>query len=242
LLTGNDNKKDRTELVLAITPRIVRLPSVPESDLSSFWSGKEDEPSTISPYSSFVEEPVPVSEQPAALQKPTGTPLPLETVQPSTAPVQAPVTAPVTQPAPPQQGESQGTLTITAPPTVATGSQFTVEVKSEGAANLYNTPFVLTFDPKVVEPVGVAEGNFMKQDGKQTVFRSTIDKNTGNIRIALNRVGNVGGVSGSGTIISALFKSKAKGLAGFGVQDANFSDAEGNPVMMNSFNVAVEIR
>jgi general secretion pathway protein D len=82
----------------------------------------------------------------------------------------------------------------------------------------------------------------MKQDGRQTVFRTTIDGKSGKIRVALNRVGNVGGVSGSGTLISALFRAKAKGLAGFGVQDPNFSDAEGNPVVLNSFNVAVEIR
>jgi general secretion pathway protein D len=242
LLTGNDNKKDKTELVLAITPRIVRLPSAPESNLSSFWSGKEDEPSTTSPYSSFIEEPGPTAEQPAPTQKPAGSPIPLETVQPSTPPAPVPAPAPVTQPALPQQGESQGTLTITAPPAVSAGSQFTVEVKTAGAANLYSTPFVLTFDPNVVEPVGVSEGNFMKQDGRQTVFRTTIDGKSGKIRVALNRVGNVGGVSGSGTLISALFRAKAKGLAGFGVQDPNFSDAEGNPVVLNSFNVAVEIR
>jgi len=242
LLTGNDNKKDKTELVLAITPRIIRLPSAPETDLSSFWSGKEDEPSTTSPYSSFMEEPAPVNEQPAAAQKPAGAPIPMETVQPGAVPAPVPAPAPAIQPASPQQGQSQGSINITVPTAASLGTQFTVEVKAAGASNLYSTPFVLAFDPSMVTPLGVSEGNFMKQDGQQTVFRSTIDEKTGKIRVALNRVGNVGGVSGSGTMVSALFKAKAKGTARFGVQDANFSDAEGNPVGLNSSNVAVEIR
>lgn len=53
-VTGTD---DKNELVLAVTPRIVRAITIPECNVASFWSGKEDEPSTAKPYSSFVEEP-----------------------------------------------------------------------------------------------------------------------------------------------------------------------------------------
>ncbi len=236
LLTGNDNRRDKTELVLALTPRIVRLPSVPEPNLSSFWSGKEDEPSTTSPYSSFTQEPDLVSAQPAALQKPAGPTLPLEAVPPKAAPLQEPVQAPSVP------KEEHGTLTITAPPGVASGEQFNLEVKSAGSLNLYGAPFTLTFDPNLVEVIGVAEGNFLKQDGKKTEFRTSIDRANGKISVVLNRVGSVGGVSGSGTLVSALFKAKNKGLAAFGAQDAKFVTPEGSSVAISPYNVAVEIR
>ena len=57
LLSSNTNTNDKTELILAITPRIVRAVSVPEPDVASFWSGKEDEPSATKPFSSFAQEP-----------------------------------------------------------------------------------------------------------------------------------------------------------------------------------------
>ncbi|QXE91120.1 cohesin domain-containing protein [Geomonas subterranea] len=51
--TGDSN--DKSELLLAITPRIVRGVTVPENDVAAFWSGREDEPSTDKPYKSFIE-------------------------------------------------------------------------------------------------------------------------------------------------------------------------------------------
>ena len=57
LLSNNNDSKTKGELVLAITPRIVRSLMVPDSDVSSFWSGREDEPSATNPYAVFSPEP-----------------------------------------------------------------------------------------------------------------------------------------------------------------------------------------
>lgn len=57
LFSSNDNTSNKSELVLAITPRIVRGITIPEADVSSFWSGREDEPSVTKSYSSFTQEP-----------------------------------------------------------------------------------------------------------------------------------------------------------------------------------------
>ncbi|MDR3579326.1 MAG: cohesin domain-containing protein [Oryzomonas sp.] len=58
LLSNNNDSKSKTELVLAITPRLVRGVTVPQIDLSAFMSGKEDEPSLVRPLGAFEEEPV----------------------------------------------------------------------------------------------------------------------------------------------------------------------------------------
>lgn len=57
LFSSHDNSGDKTELILAITPRIVRGIAVSEPEISSFWSGLEDDPSVAPHYSSFVQEP-----------------------------------------------------------------------------------------------------------------------------------------------------------------------------------------
>lgn len=56
LFTNTNEGADKTELLLAITPRIVRGVTVPEGDIAAFWSGREDEPSSNKPYSSFTQE------------------------------------------------------------------------------------------------------------------------------------------------------------------------------------------
>jgi general secretion pathway protein D len=54
-LTNNSDDDNKTELILAITPRLVRGITVPPPDEALFWSGKEDEPSVTRVYSSFEE-------------------------------------------------------------------------------------------------------------------------------------------------------------------------------------------
>jgi general secretion pathway protein D len=71
LLTGTNKTNDKTELILAITPHIVRAITAPDADVASFWSGKEDEPSVANPYASFVQEPDIPSPQPAVPASPT---------------------------------------------------------------------------------------------------------------------------------------------------------------------------
>lgn len=58
LLSGYDTSKGKTELILAITPRLVRSVTVPLNNLMSFSSGKEDDPSLLKPMASFEQEPV----------------------------------------------------------------------------------------------------------------------------------------------------------------------------------------
>ena len=57
LFSNHDNSGDKTELILAITPRIIRGISVFDPEVASFWSGVEDDPSTTHKFASFVQEP-----------------------------------------------------------------------------------------------------------------------------------------------------------------------------------------
>lgn len=238
LLSNHDNKKDKTELVLALTPRIVRLPTAPDQDLASFWSGREDDPSTTSPYASFTPEPELTTEKTVTPQKSEVKILPSEIVPPPAPPAQV---TPSAQPQAPVAAP-QGSLNITAPPSVSVGDQFAVTVNASGAQNLYSAPFILLYDPSIIDFVGSTEGNFLKQDGKQTDFKTSVARDTGQVNIVLKRVGNVAGVNGSGTLISAFFKAKKRGIAGFSIQDMKLSTPGGSPVEMTPFNVAVEIK
>jgi general secretion pathway protein D len=108
LFSSHDNSGDKTELILAITPRIVRGITVSDAEVASFWSGLEDDPSVSKQYSSFVQEPeytasaakAPVAQPP--LQS-AGQPLPQNPVQPQRvipAPSQPLPVVPVVEPKP----------------------------------------------------------------------------------------------------------------------------------------------
>jgi general secretion pathway protein D len=88
LISSNETSKDKTELILAITPRLVRGVTVLGPRLSSFSSGKEDDPSLSAPYASFEQEPE--YERPADSSAPPNAALKPQTAPPAPAPQPAP--------------------------------------------------------------------------------------------------------------------------------------------------------
>ena len=100
LFTNTNSSKDKTELMLAITPRLIRGVPVPLPGLASFASGKEDHPSLVRPLSSFDLEPVFESDAPSAGGEKKAAPVPAAAKKPAPAVAPSvPVAAPVPQPA-----------------------------------------------------------------------------------------------------------------------------------------------
>ena len=295
LLSNHNSSKDKTELLLAITPRLVRGVSVPLPGLASFISGKEDDPTLARPMASFDQEAVfdtadklktqpkdgdkntvvpaaktapaaPATPPPAAVippvQKtesavpaasqtvagtvPTPAPIPTQspvpTPAPATAPVQAvvpaPAPAPLPSPAPPQRA----LLQIAAPSSATLGQQFSVDIKVTGVTDLANAPLVLTYDPIFVEFVSMTEGAFMKNDAKPTTFSSKVDTAGGTVSVRLARTVGSGGVSGGGTLATAMFRARNQGPASFAFRNVVFSSANGTAQTVLPFSTAVDIR
>ena len=256
LFTNTSDTNDKTELMLAITPRIVRGVAVPDADVSSFWSGREDDPVATKLYSSFAQEPdfaaqtqpatgqpatgatpgaSPVPSLPGAAKTPTAVALP-KPAQPADA-GQVPVAPPT-----PAQPPERIMLNLLAPPSVKVNDQFTVEVRVADAKNLYNAPFTLVYDPIFVDFVGIEEGGFLKKDGKPTQFRTSVDKNNGQVAVTLNRTGDAPGAGGAGTLATATFKAKNQGPASLGFIGVNFSAPGGKPLEALPYNTAVEVK
>jgi general secretion pathway protein D len=315
LLSSRDTTKDKTELVLAITPRLVRGVTVPIKSLTSFTTGKEDEPSLQRPMASFDQEPVFEGEnkelparqaskptQPTQQTKPTIPPKPVKPTLPAAAAspagpgVAQPVTIPGTtavQPVDPNvkqpvvSGEpavvvpadvknslpqtsgtsdpavttapadttvpaaakpvapvvvKPGLLQIGAPANINVGQQFYVDIKVADVQNLNESLLVLSFDPKLVEHVSTSEGPFLKKDGKPTIFSATTNVAEGTVTIKLTRAPGSGGYSGTGSLVSALFRAKGKGPASFNFQSVSFSTPDGKPLEMLPFSTAVNVR
>lgn len=267
LLTGTNKTNEKTELVLAITPHIVRGITAPDADVASFWSGKEDEPSVAKPYASFVQEPEFPSPQPAApaSSTPQGTPAapavpagsalpglpapPAGSINPAmTAPpagssaIGVPAVAAAPQSASAPNALAKGFLNITAPSAVGLNEQFTIDIVASNLVNLSNAPFVISYDPVFLDYEGAREGPFLKSDGTPTSFQATGVKNSGQIAVDLSRAGNSVGVKGTGTLATLTFKAKNKGTATLGFLKASLTDSGGKPLDVVPFKTVVEVK
>jgi general secretion pathway protein D len=175
---------------------------------------------------------------PVAVPPQPGTPPGMPPAAPSAPPPVITLPAAANPPAAPKRGLVQ----IAAPAGIAIGQQFYVDVKTADVADLAAAPFVLTYDPRLVEYVSATEGVFLKKDGKPILFSPVAAGSTGAVNVALSRAPNSGGVTGAGTLVSLLFKAKAKGTASFGFRSVNFTAADGKPVEVLPFSTAVDVR
>jgi general secretion pathway protein D len=260
LLTHKDTSNEKTELVLAITPHLVRGITVPDAEVSSFWSGKEDEPSATNPYGSFIEEPDIPAPQPSQSEGAMSQPQPspqggsFPNVQAGALPQAEPipsVSEGTTPPAPQTGAKKSATaagprtriiLNLGAPSSVLKGQRFSVTVTASNATGLYNAPFVLSYDPLLLDYEGASEGDFLKKDGGQTLFQASGVKSSGQVQVGLGRTSDAAGVNGSGSLAAFTFTAKGEGSAKFGFLSSAFTDAGGSPIDVTQSRAVVEVK
>jgi len=92
------------------------------------------------------------------------------------------------------------------------GNTFTLHLNVENITDLAGWQCNIVFDPNVLEAVEVTEGDFLKKGGGTTYFQaSTIDNTVGTITDLVAARTSIGGVSGTGRLLSVTFKAKTIG-------------------------------
>ena len=172
----------------------------------------------------------------------TALPVPPATIAMPTPPAFAPGTAPVVAKPVVAAPVKRGLVQIAAPAEIGVGQQFYTDIKAVDVQELVGSTLVLAYDPKIVDYVSASEGPFLKKDGKVTIFSASANVAEGTLTIKLSRAPNTAGVSGVGTLVSALFRAKNKGAASFNFQSVSFTAADGKPLEMLPFSTAVNVR
>ena len=95
---------------------------------------------------------------------------------------------------------------------VRVGDTFTLRIDAEKVTDLAGWQFDLTFDPDVLEAVGVSEGDFLKKGGGTTFFqRGAIDNAGGKITGLSSALISKSSATGTGTLLAVTFSAKADG-------------------------------
>ena len=190
------HKKDgkKTEIVLAITPRIVGSAPVPDASEVEYWSGTE-----------------------ASLRSDVFSMKPLGTVAASTSAAAMPVArttppaavrrdvSPVPQPAPANEAV---VLSWQGSGQAKPGETVSLTLNAQSAQAVSRMGLLVSFDPRVLKALDVTEGDFLKQGNTQTTFSKNIDQASGQIRLDLAGIGP-DGASGTGSIATLSFEALA---------------------------------
>jgi len=125
---------------------------------------------------------------------------------------------------------------------VRVGDTFTLHINAEKVTDLSGWQFDLTFDPDLLEAVKVNEGDFLKKGGGTTFFqRGTVNNATGKISGISAALISESGVTGTGTLLSVIFKAKADGNSQMALHNFQLGSSTGEaiPADVNDLTVTV---
>jgi hypothetical protein len=98
--------------------------------------------------------------------------------------------------------------------TPAIGTSFDVFVNISGISDLYAFQFDIGFESAIIAAAGVTEGPFLANGGSTFFIPGTIDNSAGIISFnADSLLGEMPGVSGSGTLVDLSFQALAFGTS-----------------------------
>lgn len=192
-------KDDRlkTEIVLSITPRLVRNINRPETSVSQFWSGTESSLRT-QPLKLQVASAANEQRNEQAGSAPSAAPAPAKTESTTQTPSDKNAL-----PAP-----NAVALSWSGPSQVKIGEQFKVALRMKSDGGVRSLPFQAGFDPAVFQVVQIAEGKFFRGADVQTSISSNVDVTTGKIFVSAVQSGTAG-AQGEGDVAIITLRALA---------------------------------
>lgn len=189
LFSSQRDDVQRTELVLAITPRILRGAAHPDLAQAEMWVGTELA-------TRLRAAPVRILAGTKDAQSASSNDTAVAAVTPpaSKAPV---VSGPVR-------------ATFQAPAEIKVGEVFTVNINLASATPLRGAPLEIAYPAQQLEVVEVSEGEFFKQSDGVTSFTQAVNPGTGRIGVGILR-NDATGASGQTTMLTLRLKAKTPG-------------------------------
>jgi general secretion pathway protein D len=227
---------EEDDVLIVLTPRIVRIPEWTKGNLRPLYSGSESNVQVRR--DSDVRTPT--GEPTPGVQQPAGTPN--QNPVPGTPP-----TGPPNEGAAVVPGAGQGAqeARIRFEPrnvSLKAGQTTTVGIVVDNVNDLYSIPLLLQYNSAVVSIEEVQHGGFLSGGTQEIAIVSRVDKEHGQAIISATRQPNTPGVNGSGTLMGIVVKGIAPGSSNLSIVQVNAKDSQQKPIPLVSSEATVQVQ
>lgn len=214
----SDNSKDvrENEVLIVVTPHILRFPSITAENLRTLATGTD---ANIRVYHE--------SEESAGPAKPGASPAQPSSTQPPAQPAGAPATQLRFEPA------------TTA---LKVGDRATLGLAVSGVSDLYSIPLLIHFNPAVMQVEEVRNGGFLSGGTQEIAIVQRIDAQRGEVVVSATRQPNTPGVNGSGTLLGIVVRAVAPGSSALQILQVNARDSQQRTIPMVSSEAVVQVQ
>src|SRR6266550_873058 len=219
LFSHNKTDHQEDEVLIVLTPRIVRIPEWTKANLRPLYSGSETNVQVKRE-----------SEIRAPVQQPATSPQ-AQTNQNMGAGVPTPAPAAAAK----IRYEPQS-LSLKA------GQTATIGVVVENVSDLFSIPLLLQFNPAVISVEEVQHGGFLSGGTQEIAIVHQVFKEKGQAIVSATRRPNTPGVSGSGTLIGIVVKALAPGSSNLSIVQVNAKDSQQKLIPLITSEAALQVQ
>jgi general secretion pathway protein D len=222
LFSQEDKEIQEDEVLIVLTPSILRFPSITAENLRTIAAGTDTN-------ARVYRENDDGAPGPAVPAIPAGAP---------TRPSQTPAPAPQTS-APP------AALLHFDPPTASLkrGDTTTLGLAITNVNDLYSIPLLIHYDPAVVQVEDVRNGGFLGGGSTQEIaIVQRIDQQRGEVVISATRPPNTAGVNGSGTLLGIVVRGVGTGKSALQILQVNARDSQQRNIPIVSGEATIQVQ
>jgi general secretion pathway protein D len=209
------------EILIVLTPHIIRFPSITPDDLRSMAAGTD---TNVRVFRDDAETPAPVA-------------------APRPAP---PGMAPSGQAPPPGQttpGSPAAQLRFDpANIRLKPGDRTTIGLSVSSVNDLYSIPLLIHYNPAVIQVEEVKDGGFLSGGTQQVAIVQRIDAQRGEVVVSATRQPNTPGVNGSGTLLGFVIRAVAPGNSDLQILQVNAHDSQQHTIPMVSGAATIQVQ
>lgn len=254
LFSSQKDDLQRTELILAITPRILRNSPRPDVAQTEMWVGTEQATRLrLSPERLEMNKSIKAVN---AITNVSGTNAIVASSPPNAGQLR-PLVLPANVSKPELKSEMKTEVkpvlkskpdevsvvssSFKGPSEVKVGDVFAVTLNVSSNALLVGLPLELGFPSDKVEILDISEGAYFRQDGGATNFTKVVNTVAGRIGIGILGINNTG-VSGEGELIKLQMRSKVAGPVDIFLTSLNPLGADGKVTVSDLAKIKIEAK
>lgn len=216
LFSDNSNEVAEDEVLIVLTPHVLRFPSITAENLRTLAAGtdsnarvyRQDQEGAVSPA-------VPSGQQPGTA------PSSQMNSQPAGAAAQLHFDPPTA--------------------TLKPGDTSTLGLAISNVNDLYSIPLLIHYNPAVVQVEEVRNGGFLSGGTQEIAIVQRIDPQRGEVVVSATRQPNTPGVNGSGTLLGIVVRGIAPGTSALQILQVNARDSQQRNVPLVSGEATIQV-
>jgi len=222
--SDNTTEVQDQEVLIVLTPHIIRLPSITAENLRTISAGTDTNP-RVTHQAAAPDAPSPSPAAPPS----SGAPPPAGATTPSATPSPAPSSTPQLRFDPP---------TVTVKP----GDTVTIGLAVDNAQDLFSIPLIFQYDPAVIQIEEVRNGGFLSGGTQEIAIVERVDKEHGQAVVSATRQPNTPGINGSGTLLGIIIRGIGPGTSSLQVVQVSARDSQQRAIQMVAGEATVKVQ